>query len=709
MQPYTHLETLETLTRHDFKVWYHSFREVIEQKIPHFENLLFINADDDFAAYFHSPKLINRLEKYFNKEQGGKDLFLSIDSTVFFSVPAMNERVVVVITGMDSYFANRVSMDWLRDLSTQVTELFLLIKKGGSDLETGLPNNTHFYSTLKNLNSHASLSLILIELFPKARSAMDAQMHKAKAVRSLKSCLGNTPSLYYLGHHVYALLLPSIEKSGCRTIAKRTFSWLRRDGFRKIHIGLRWGGIFQADTDRNDHRIIFEQVSYALQVARRRGPFSLCDYSHLSHPEEHPLRKPSKALLAKFQRKWRASNSFTVIEMKPAVDNDIQVIQSALPKKYLISGDDGLYLFFENKKPEEALTLTGKLLQELEIGDIQRGVAYYPHLSFGKSAIIFNCRKALCHAAFFGANASAVFDGVSLNVSGDIYYAEGDLTSAVKEYKTGIWCDPDNVNLLNSLGVAYADMDRHKAARKCFEKVLSLDSENFMALYNSGLEAELTGRTAEALDFFEQAFSLHQEDRDEDIETDLQYRLGRLCALEGRHQRAVEMLLPWYTSSAQNATKERALPYIGLAYYGLREYREAIMWLQKALQYNEFDAESMGLLGLCYLLQNEGNDIALSLCEKSVEFAPDNSILQIYLARAQIACNLHENARITLKKCLRQKLTRQEAQLLSCVNFKEQGKLKRARYWLAKLSAYELQDKDIAKQCQQLHEELNEI
>lgn len=202
MQPYTHLETLETLVRQDFKVWYHSFRKVIEEKIPHFDNLLFIHSDDTLTSYFDSPKLINRLEKYFNQKKDDKDLFLSVGDTVFFSIPAQGERIIAAVIGVDSYFASRVSMDWLSELSIQITELFLLIKKGGSDLETGLPNSIHFYSLLRSLALEATPSLIYIELFPKARSALDAQMHKARTARSLKSCLGNTSLLFYLGHHI---------------------------------------------------------------------------------------------------------------------------------------------------------------------------------------------------------------------------------------------------------------------------------------------------------------------------------------------------------------------------------------------------------------------------------------------------------------------------------------------------------------------------
>ena len=534
-------------------------------------------------------------------------------------------------------------------------------------------------------------------------------MHKAKAVRSLQSFLGNTSSLFYLGHHVFALLFADIERSSCRGIGRKVFSWLRRDGFRKIHISLRCGGLSLHENNTTDHMVSLDQAVFALHAARKRGPFSLCDYSHLAHPEKHPLKKPSKALLAKFRRRWKDIDSFTIVELRPHDHDDIQAVKAGVPPEYLVLEDEDIYLFLANKKPTNANDLCTKLLAELKVGDVQRGIACYPHLSFGKSATVFNCRKAINHAAFFGPNGCAVFDGVSLNISGDIYYAEGDLTSAVKEYKRGISCDEENINLLNSLGVAYGDMDRHREARKCFEKVLTLDAKNFMALYNSGLEAELTGRTTEALDYFERAFDLHQEGQDDDLETDLQFRLGRLCASKGRFQRAVDILMTWYHSSSDNRTRERALPYLGLAYYGLKDYDEAITWLQRALQYNEFDAESMGLLGLCYLLQKEGDDIALSLCQKSVELAPDNIRLNIYLARALIACELHDNARKTLQKCLRRKETKIEAQLLSCMNYKKQGKVKRARYWLEKLDANETLDHDIASRAQSIGEELDEI
>lgn len=709
MQRFSHLAHLDVLYREDFRTWYHFFKKVVGDNVPNFENLLFIGREDDLSSYFRSKKLIRRLERYFNDESGTSELFLSVDQAIFFSVKTYGEPVVAAITGIDEYFARRVSMDWLRDLSKQLYEHFLLIKKSGSDLETGLPNATHFFRILEEFHFDPLPSIILVEIYPRVRSSMDSQIHKAKVVRSLKSCLNNPFSLYYLGHHVFALLLPHAEKSSCRTIGKRILAWLRRDGFRKVHLGLRWGGLPVLSEKNQVMQDLMDQANYALTTARKRGPFSLCDYSHLSQPEHHPLRKASRKVMARFRRKWKDIDSFTVIALKPAILTDKTLIEKEVSDEYLICADEDIYLFFADLGVEEADSLCTKLLQNLNLGEIQRGIAHYPHLNFSKSTVVYNSRKAISHAAFFGANGKAVFDEVSLNISGDIYYAEGDLTSAVKEYKAGLNCDSENLNLLNSLGVAYADMDKHKDARNCFEKVLAIDPENFMALYNSGLEAEQTRRSKEALDYFEKALALSGDKSDQVIDTDLSFRVGRLCALTGKYTEAVQILTNVYHNSAKSQLDERALPYLGLSCYGLKEYGKAINWLQKALQYNEFDAESMGLLGLCYLLEGQGDEIALSLCEKSVEIAPDNGTLKIYLVQTQIACKLHDRAKVTLNKCLRQRATRQQAQLLSCMNFMAQGKLSRAKFWLDKLYGNETINPEIAEQAEKIREELDGI
>jgi hypothetical protein len=85
----------------------------------------------------------------------------------------------------------------------------------------------------------------------------------------------------------------------------------------------------------------------------------------------------------------------------------------------------------------------------LELGEIFRkniagknkatltiGIAAYPLCQYDRPDIIENCHKALEHALFFSPSGTAVFDSVSLNISGDRLYQKGDIKGAVSEYKT---------------------------------------------------------------------------------------------------------------------------------------------------------------------------------------------------------------------------------------------------------------------------------
>ena len=211
------------------------------------------------------------------------------------------------------------------------------------------------------------------------------------------------------------------------------------------------------------------------------------------------------------------------------------------------------------------------------------------------------------HAAFFGPGSVVVFDAVSLNISGDIFYGDGDLESAVREYKRGLVCDANNINLLNSLGVAYAMMDKHKMAHQCFNKVLTLDADNFMALYNLGLGEELLGHDKSALARFEKAIAVHPDDSEvRDIKKDLQFQLGRLYCTTGAFQKAIDMLLLWYENAKGTKNAGRAFRYLGKAFHGLEKKGEAMTWLQRALQFDGYDAEAMGLLGEIYLEHGRG-------------------------------------------------------------------------------------------------------
>jgi tetratricopeptide (TPR) repeat protein len=223
-------------------------------------------------------------------------------------------------------------------------------------------------------------------------------------------------------------------------------------------------------------------------------------------------------------------------------------------------------------------------------------------------------------------------------------------------------------------------------AHQCFNKVLALDPDNFMALYNLGLGEELIGHNESARSLFERAINVHPDGPESmDMTKDLQFQLGRLFCITGYFQKAVDILLLWNKDAKGSKNAGRAFRYLGIAFQGLNNKNEAVTWLQRALQFDEFDAEVMGLLGEIYLEQGEGDEIALSLCEKSVELDTDNLFLRLRLAKTQMACRDYVSARRNLKLCLRNRKTHIEAQLQSGLLCLKQGQIKQAATWFTRI------------------------
>jgi tetratricopeptide (TPR) repeat protein len=317
------------------------------------------------------------------------------------------------------------------------------------------------------------------------------------------------------------------------------------------------------------------------------------------------------------------------------------------------------------------------------------GISAFPFsiTTFRKSDLLLNCRKALCHAAFLTPGSLVVCDAVSFNISGDIYYGDGDLVLAVKEYRRGLFLEPNDGNLLNSLGVCYAQMNRHKLAVECFQRACQNKNDKFMALYNLGLEQQIMNENRYAINSFSEALKLTENDGEEKARLDMSFQLAILCIQEGLHKRALELLEPWHTVQQKTGTGEKGLRYLGEASYGIGKSRDAMKYLQQAMRYDEYDAEVLGLLGEIYLRENEGDDIGLRFCEKAVELSPDSPGLKIRLASAQIQCGDFQSALQSLQPCLRNKKIRPAALVQKGLLARELGKFKDAEKWLLKVEA----------------------
>ncbi|MCU0592058.1 MAG: tetratricopeptide repeat protein [Desulfobacterales bacterium] len=270
------------------------------------------------------------------------------------------------------------------------------------------------------------------------------------------------------------------------------------------------------------------------------------------------------------------------------------------------------------------------------------GVASHPTLDYMPAAALENARKAAEHAAFFGAGSRAVFDAVSLNISGDKYYERGDIPNAIREFELALRMDPQNGNVHNSLGVCYGELGDHEAALEAFGRALSVDGSDYMAVYNTGLIHELRGDREKALAHFLKACALHGD------VFEILFQTGKLRLEMGDSQAARPMLERAVRLRPRSGSSQRLL---GDCYAQLQLADNAIDAYKKAVKANPGDSSALSALGGLFDEKGENPDIALVFCKESVRLSPDNPLfrrrlgcLYLKLSRLEEALSEFEQA-----------------------------------------------------------------
>lgn len=269
------------------------------------------------------------------------------------------------------------------------------------------------------------------------------------------------------------------------------------------------------------------------------------------------------------------------------------------------------------------------------------GLATYPFLTFAKAEIIENCRKALDHALMLPPPMVALFDTVSLNVSADRHFAQGDLYAAVEEYKRSLLADGENLLAANSLGVCYARLGRTEQALTLFEQVAGKTPDNLMAAYNLGTACMRLGEYERAREAFERCLGLKPGHVYSLI------RLGQLAERDGDLPTAGEYYLRASETKIGRILTMRHLARLDLAEGRFEEAREN---LHQALILNPYDALAVHLMAKLYLEAGEDPEIAETLARQSVTLKPDKPHYWRLLSRALEACGKPEEARKALER-----------------------------------------------------------
>ncbi len=252
------------------------------------------------------------------------------------------------------------------------------------------------------------------------------------------------------------------------------------------------------------------------------------------------------------------------------------------------------------------------------------GIASYPKADYDKSEIFENAKKALTHAAFFGADSAVIFDAVSLNISGDEFYQRGDLSGAIAELKQALKLDPKNINILNSLGVCYGVSGDTDQALDTFFRAIQIDPNEIMAFYNAGYVFGLKNQPADALKYYQQAEAI-----DENV-FEVAFQIGKLYLNQADADSAKT-----YFEKALRLQPDSWIAnfHLGECYEALNMPDEAIVHYEAAVKKNPEDACALSALGTLYAHKAENPEISTLFCEKAVEMSPENGLFQFRLGK----------------------------------------------------------------------------
>ena len=682
------------LTAEDFSRFSTSYAEILKKHFFGANQAVFAFASGQVETCFQTSSSLAQLLSLFEQVKEGSAAYGILADHLMLSFEVKDgERIVAIITGSDALFLQKVSEDWLLEMKRTVEHEFLLLKHARVDSQTGLLNIHNLDTLLDTYGSTNGLHLILLELTPKRTSFQYFLRYSHKCAALLLDFVQAGSMLHYLGQSIFALVLPQNYEGARPEIESALVTYLKREGCHSVHIGSSCTQASGKNENKRYHgRLLLDEAWTALRHAAKRGPFSFCDFALLAHPEKHPLVPPERKLVRRLNRLWAKSETFCLVHF--CSDNTncsaSAVVPANIDRGVVVSSGNDIFVYLDGATSKDALAFAKDVINRSGNHEqnihISAGLSCYPYCDFKKTEMVYNCRKALLHAAFYGQSSAAVFDDISLNISGDIYFGDGDLAKAVKEYKRGLKCDNRNVNLHNSLGVALAMMNKLSAAMQSFKNGLALDSGNFMALYNLGLGAQARNQKDKALMYLEKALEHYTIDEGEgDLVNDLTLQLGILSCELGKYEETLSYLIPWQKQSRKAPHSGRVHYYLGEAYYGLKNNRKAMEELQLALRSDEMDDRAMNSLGRVYLEEGEGAGIALSLCRKSVELEPSNPRYMLHLAEVLIQCGAFREARENLYRCLKNRDYKPEAQLLLGESYAAEGQHRRAKQWFTKV------------------------
>ncbi len=239
---------------------------------------------------------------------------------------------------------------------------------------------------------------------------------------------------------------------------------------------------------------------------------------------------------------------------------------------------------------------TGNDADTMSLMPVGACASYQP--TVGRGGAIGAAFWAYVHAFMLEKGDVILFDHITWQVRGDELLSSGAVSEACRAYRNALRLQDENVEILNSLGVALVQAGRRREAEACFKRASRLDPDDFISFYNlCGIQHTLC-KYEEAEAACLRAVELRQED------TSALTRLGHLLLDSGRFEDALRYLKK--ACSADRPLVPALHRLLGICEYQLGRWKEAKASLEKCLKMHPGDVAALAWLALGYA-EHEGD------------------------------------------------------------------------------------------------------
>ncbi|NWH03950.1 tetratricopeptide repeat protein [Desulfobacter latus] len=288
-----------------------------------------------------------------------------------------------------------------------------------------------------------------------------------------------------------------------------------------------------------------------------------------------------------------------------------------------------IFVFWNYKTADQGKKLLGllndKISQALN-AELIMGAIAFPFHNFPVEEMAGCALKALDHAAFFGPGHTVEFDGLSLNISGDRLFQLNNIDAAITEYEKGLSIAPVDINLLNSLGVAFGVDACLDKAMEFFEKARNINPEEVMVIHNIGLIHRINERNDSALAYLRKAHAINPD------VFEIELLLGHLLFKENEFDLAMPHLDAAIRLKPESGTAFRIKGQLFLA---REDYAGAAAQFNQAVKLNPNDPKALSGYARAMALQKKNLSIALSFAQKSLDLDPENKQYKQNLEKIQ--------------------------------------------------------------------------